>query len=272
MGADLAALAPFAVLLLLAGAGAGLIAGLLGVGGGIVVVPVLFHVFGHLGIEPALSMKMAVGTSLATIVVTAWASARAHWERGAVDQEVLRRLGPWVVGGVLAGALLASSLDGSVLAGLFAAVAFVVSLQIAFGNPAWRLGDRLPEGPGGAALGGAIGALSALLGIGGGTFVVPVLTMHGYPVRRAVGTAAAMGFVIGIPGVLGFALAGLEVTGRPPFSLGYVSLAGLAFLAPASMVCAPLGAGLAHRLDIRMLRRVFALFLALTAARMAWSV
>ena len=269
---DPAQLALFALLLLAAGAGAGVVAGLLGVGGGIVVVPVLFHLFTQLGIDEAGRMKLAVGTSLATIVVTAWSSASAHWKRGTVDQRFLKEWGPIIFAGVVAGALLASLTRGPLLTGVFATVALVVAAQIAFGRPEWRLGDQLPKGAGRVALGGSIGALSAMMGIGGGTLTVPVLTLFGFPVHRAVGTAAAMGFVIGVPGSLAFMATGMGVADRPPFSLGYVSLVGLALIAPTSMICAPYGARLAHRLDARPLRRLFAAFLVATSARMFWQL
>lgn len=272
MPADAAQWITVAALLLAAGAGAGVVAGLLGVGGGIVVVPVLFHLFTHLGIDEAVRMKLAVGTSLATIVATAWASARAHYKRGTVDREFLRAYGPPIVLGVLVGSATASLVRGPVLTGVFAAVALVVAAHIAFGNPRWRLGEAPPQGLARWPLGGAIGALSAMMGIGGGTLTVPVMTLFGFPVHRAVGTAAAMGFVIGVPGTLGFVLGGFGQAGLPPFSLGYVSLAGLALIAPTSMLCAPYGARLAHRLDTKALRRVFAVFLGFTSLRMFWSI
>lgn len=236
------------------------------------VVPTLYYLFGHLGVDEAVRMKMAVGTSLATIVATAWSSASTHWRQGNVDKAFLKSYGPFVLGGVLLGAALASALRGSVLTGLFAAVALPVAAQIAFGNPAWRLGDAPPRGLGRVAIGGTVGALSAMLGIGGGIFMVPTMTMYGHTVHRAVGTAAAMGFVIGVPGMLGFMAGGLDAPNLPPLSLGYVSLTGLALIAPASVLVAPLGARLAQRLDTAKLRRVFALFLALTALRMLWTI
>lgn len=269
---DLASLLPFALVLLAAGAAAGVIAGLLGVGGGIVIVPVLFHLFTQLGIDEAVRMKVAVGTSLATIVATAWSSASAHWRRGNVDTTFLKGYGPVIFAGVLVGTMLATWVRGPVLTGVFAVVALAVATHIAFGKPHWRLGEHLPKGPGRVAIGGAIGALSAMMGIGGGTMTVPVMTLYGYPVHRAVGTAAAMGFVIGVPGTLGFVLGGWDAPLRPPFSLGYVSLLGLVLIAPTSMLCAPLGARLAHALDTRALRRVFAAFLALTSLRMVWTI
>ncbi|CAA7614091.1 sulfite exporter TauE/SafE family protein [Magnetospirillum sp. UT-4] len=270
MPAEIAALLPFALLLLAAGCVAGLIAGLLGVGGGVVVVPVLFHLFTHLGVDEAVRMKLAVGTSLAILVATAWSSASTHWKHGTVDGDFLKGWSPPIVAGVLAGAAIAAAARGPVLSLVFAAVALVVAAQMVFGPPGWRLGDRLPGGLGRWGIGGAIGALSAMMGIGGGTMTVPLMTMHGMPVRQAVGTAAATGFVIGVPGLLGFIAGGWGEPGLPPFSLGYVSLSGLVLVAPASVLMAPLGARLAHRMDTTMLRRLFAAFLAFTSARMVW--
>lgn len=272
MNFDLPHLLPFAGLLLGAGAVAGVIAGLLGVGGGIVVVPVLFHLFTALGVDDSVRMKVAVGTSLATIVATAWSSASAHWRRGTVDRDFLRGYGPVIVAGVLAGSAVAATVKGPALSLVFAVVALGVALQIAFGSPHWTLGDRLPGGWKRVGIGGTIGALSAMMGIGGGIMTVPVMTMYGTPPHRAVGTAAATGFIIGVPGTLGFMAGGWGDPHLPPLSLGYVSLAGLALVAPTSMLLAPVGARLAHTLDTRMLRRVFALFLGFTSLRMLWNI
>ncbi len=268
---DLAPLLPFALPLLAAGAAAGLLAGLLGIGGGIIVVPVLYQLFGALGVDDQLRIKLAVGTSLATIVVTGWSSAAAHWRRGAVDFGFLRGFGPFIVAGVLAGSALATWVRGPALTGLFAVLALAVALQMAFGSPEWRLGDGLPAGWRRLAIGGAIGTLSAMLGIGGGVLTVPVMTMYGTPARRAVGTSAATGILIGVPGTLGFMVGGWGAPGLPPLSLGHVSLMGFALVAPASVAMAPLGARLATRLDTRALKRLFALFLAITAMRMGWN-
>ncbi|MCR6628764.1 MAG: sulfite exporter TauE/SafE family protein [Magnetospirillum sp.] len=269
---DISQLLPFAALLLAAGAGAGIIAGLLGVGGGIVVVPVLFHLFTTLGIDEAVRMQVAVGTSLATIVATAWSSTRAHYLRGTVDREFLRGYGPVIVAGVLLGSAVAALVKGPVLTAVFAVVALVVAVQLSFGNPDWRLGDKMPGGWLKLVIGTTIGALSAMMGIGGGSMTVPVMTMYGTPVHRAVGTAAATGFIIGVPGMVGFVIGGWNAPNLPPGSVGFVSLVGLALIAPTSVLCAPLGARLAHRLDTKMLKRVFALFLGFTSLRMFYSI
>lgn len=272
MSADLSQLLPFAALLLVAGAGAGIIAGLLGVGGGIVVVPVLFHLFTHLGVDEAVRMQLAVGTSLATIVATAWSSASAHYKRGTVDTAFLKGYGPAIVAGVLLGSAVAAMVKGPVLTSVFAVVALGVAVQIAFGNPNWKLGEQLPTGVVRLGIGTTIGALSAMMGIGGGSLSVPVMTMYGTPVHRAVGTASATGFIIGVPGTLGFMIGGWNAATLPPGSLGFVSLVGLALIAPTSMLCAPLGARLAHRLNTVVLRRVFAVFLGFTSLRMFYSI
>ena len=272
MSNELLSLLPLALPLLAAGAFAGVVAGLLGIGGGLVLVPVLFHLLGHVGVADAVRIKVAVGTSLATIVATAWSSASAHWRRGNVDAAFLKSYGPVIVAGVLAGTALASQLRGPVLTAIFAAVACVLAVQIALGNPDWKLGERPPGGLGRVLIGGTIGVLSALMGVGGGTMTVPLMTMYGSPVHRAVGTAAAMGFIIGVPGAAGFIAGGWGHADLPPYSLGFVSLIGLALIVPTSVACAPLGARLALRLDRTVLRRVFAAFLTVTAARMIWSL
>ncbi len=261
-------LVAFAIGLLFAGVVAGVIAGLLGVGGGIVIVPVLFHVFTALGVDEAVRMHLAVGTSLATIIATSAVSARAHHARGAVDTKLLRHWGAAVGVGVLAGTAFGSQTRGAVLTLVFAAVALLVAAYMALGRQEAVLGRRLPSRPVQAALAAVIGAVSAMMGIGGGTLTVPVLAAYGYPLRRAVGTAAALGLIIGVPGAVGFVLGGLGVPDRPPGSLGYVSLPGLALIAPMTMLAAPLGARLAHTMRVGWLRLAFAGFLLLTSLRM----
>jgi len=265
---DPSSLAVLLAALAAAGVAAGLIAGLLGVGGGIVVVPVLYHVFGLVGVDEDVRMHLAVGTSLATIVPTSLSSLRAHARRGAVDGAVLRSWGPWVALGVVAGTAVAAVSEGEVLTAVFAVVALLIAAYMAFGKETWRLGDAPPTGLRRAGAASAIGGFSAMMGIGGGTLTVPVLTLHGVPVHRAVGTASAVGLIIALPGALGFAAAGWGDPDLPPYSAGFVSLAGLALLTPSVVLAAPLGARLAHSLDRRWLRAAFAVFLAVTSARM----
>lgn len=264
-------LAGFAVLLVLVGAFAGVLAGLLGVGGGIVIVPALFWVLGALGVPSDVVMPVAVASSLAIIVPTSVSSARAHWRRGTVDADLLRLWGPFVVAGALIGGLLSFVIDAAALQAVFGIVALAVAVNLAIPRQL-VLAERLPASraaQGGIA--GGIGGLSALMGIGGGTLTVPILSAFAYPAHRAVGTAAAFGFLIAVPGVVGFVLSGLGVEGRPLLSLGYVSLPALLVIFPATVLLAPVGAGLAHRLPAQRLRQAFALFLGLTALRMLWA-
>lgn len=262
----------FGALLLAAGAVAGVTAGLLGVGGGIVIVPVLWHMFDAIGIDEDVRMHVAVGTSLATIIATSVSSVRAHHRRGAVDFALLRSWGIWIFLGVLAGTAIAGFVRGPVLTAVFATVALIVSLHMGFGKQDWRIAESLPRNPGKAGLAAVIGAISAMMGIGGGTLSVPILSLFGYPIHRAVGTAAAIGFIIGIPGTIGFIITGLGVPERPPLSLGYISLIGFALIFPTSTLLAPYGAKLAHGLNTRNLKRVFAVFLGFTALRMFYDL
>ncbi len=263
------ALGWFAGLLVLTGTVAGLLAGLLGVGGGIIIVPALYYLFDHLEFSQVTSMHVAVGTSLACIVPTSIASMRAHARRGAVDAALLRRWSAPVLVGAAAGVGIAGEVDGAVLTAVFATIALMVSANTAVASNGLRLFSVLPERRASdAALGSGIGVFSAMMGIGGGTLSVPVLTLFSYPMLRAVGTASALGLLIAVPGALGFMLTGLGVEDRPAMSVGYVNLLAVATLVPMTVTMAPLGAALAHRLDGGRLRQIFALFLLVTAVRM----
>lgn len=256
--------------LVIAGIVGGLVAGMLGVGGGIVIVPVLYHVLAGLGIDETLRMHIAVGTSLATIIPTSISSLRAHNAKGAVDWELLKR---WVVPlivGVAIGSTLAGIASGRALALVFALVALPVAIHMAFGGGERRIGHQLPRGIGGFLLPAGIGGVSTMMGIGGGTVGVPAMALFGMPIHRAVATASAFGAIISIPGTIGSIVAGWNVQGLPPYSLGYVNLLGFFLIAPASFLMAPVGAWLAHSTDKGRLRIVFAAFIAITAARMLY--
>jgi uncharacterized membrane protein YfcA len=259
------------VLLLIAGVAAGLLAGLLGVGGGIVIVPVLFWVLEGQGFSASMAMIVAVGTSLATIIPTAWSSARAHRNKGNYDAALFRAWAPYIFLGALAGGLASFVLDGTHLKLIFGSVALVVALNMAMPGSV-KLAASLPQSKWvSGTIGSMIGFVSALMGIGGGTFSVPALTAYSVPTHRAVGTAAAFGLVIAVPGAFGFILSGLTEPMRPPFSLGYVNLAAVAAIVPMTVLFAPVGARLAHALPALHLKRAFAVFLAITAIRMLWS-
>ncbi len=252
------------------GAVAGVLAGLLGVGGGIVIVPVLYHVFTGLGIDEAVRMHLAVGTSLATIVPTSIRSALAHRQRGSLDAALLRALLPGVLAGVLVGAVASAWLSGPVLSAVFAGVALIVAAHMALGDRAPRLGHGLPGRAGSAVLGALIGGLSTLMGIGGGTLSVPLLSGLGVAMHTAVGTGAAIGTVISVPGALAFAWNGWGVAALPAASVGYVNLLGVALIVPATLLTTGWGVRAAHAVNANRLKRLFAIFLALTAVRMIW--
>lgn len=259
---------PFALTLLGAGIFAGVLAGLLGVGGGIVIVPVLYHLFTQLDLDTAIRMHLAVGTSLATIIPTAISSARSHHKKQAVDFDLLKSWGIAIAIGVVVGATLAAFLSGEALQSVFGIVALLVALNMAFGKQSWRLGAALPREPFRGLLGVFVGGFSSMMGIGGGTLSVPIMTLYNVPVHRAVGTASAIGLIIAVPGAISFMVSGWQAEGLPPFSVGYVSLLGFALIVPMTILSAPWGAKLAHALPVIWLKRAFAVFLFLTGVRM----
>jgi uncharacterized membrane protein YfcA len=264
---DPGTIAILAASLAFAGVLGGLLAGLLGVGGGIVIVPVLFHVFTALDIAPESRMHLAVGTSLSTIIVTSVVSARAHRRRGSVDAGLLRRWAAFIVIGVILGSWIAGRVETETLMLVFATLGLLVAIHMAFLKGA-AIASDLPRRPIQAVMAVLVGGFSTLMGIGGGTLTVPLLSLCRFPMRLAVGTAAAIGLIIAVPGTIGFIVAGWGATDTPPLSLGYVNLLGFALLVPLTSLCAPIGARIAHRIDERWLRRAFALFLAITAVRM----
>jgi uncharacterized membrane protein YfcA len=251
-----------------AGMAGGILAGLLGVGGGIVIVPALYLALTAAKLGLATAMQIAVATSLATIIFTAISSAWSHHRRGAVDLALLRSWAPWIVLGVVAGSLLGTLVDGRAMVAVFALVAALVAVNMLFfrGNPSPEPRKAPPAAWG--ATGVFAGGISAMMGIGGGTVCVPVLSFLGYDIRRAVGTSAALGLIIGLPATAVYILAGIGVPGRPPLSLGYVNLPAVAIITPITMIFATVGARLAHSIPLRALRICFGLFLAATSVRM----
>lgn len=254
--------------LLLTGAFAGVLAGLLGVGGGIVIVAALFYVFTALDYPPETMMHVCVATSLATIVATSARSLQSHWKRGAVDMGVLKGWTPGIVIGAGLGVLVADFLKSEALMLIFAVIAFSVALHMAFGANNRRIADAPPKGAKQIGISGGVGFLSTLMGIGGGTFGVPLLTLFNLPVHRAVATSAGFGLIIALPSTLGFILAGWNAPLLPPFTLGYVNLPAFAIIVPMTVLCAPYGVKLAHGMNPKPLKLLFALFLAVTALNM----
>lgn len=263
-------LLPLALAMLGTGMFAGVLAGLLGVGGGIVIVPVLDTTLGVLGVDPAIRMHIAVATSLATIILTSISSTRAHHRRGAVDFGLARSWGAFILLGSVAGTVLASRVDSSVLSMVFAVVAILVALKMVLPTDNLRLSDHVPPGLAGKLPPLAIGGLSCMMGIGGGSLSVPALTMMSVPVHRAVGTSALFGLLISLPGALTYIVTGWGDPRLPVGNLGFVSLIGLVFIAPMTVLTAPLGAKLAHRLNHRQLSLVFGSFLLLVSVRMLY--
>lgn len=258
-------------LVALAGVGAGVLSGLLGVGGGIVIVPALDLAFGMAGVGDGVRMHLAVGTSLASIVPTAIASAAAHRRRAAVDGAFA---GAWslpIAVGACGGAVLAAAVRGSVLATVFGLVALAMALRMMSRSeaPSASFG-RVARVGRGRVVPAVIGAVSAMMGIGGGTLSVPALTGLGLTVHRAVGTSAWLGLWIAVPAAVGYALLGAGRDGLPPWSVGFVSVPALAVLLPCTVLAAPLGAYIAHRLSRQALRLAFGGFLLLAGARMLY--
>lgn len=255
-------------MMLLTGAVGGLLAGLLGVGGGIVIVPVLDLVLASMGIDSSVRMHVAVATSLATIIPTAISSSRAHHAKGAVDMAQLKRWSIAIFLGAIVGVVVASHVTGDVLSAVFGVVALLVAIKMLLPLEGKHIAEAIPGGPGGQLLPFAIGGFSSMMGIGGGTLSVPTMTLFNFPIHRAVGTAALFGLLISVPATIAFIITGWNVPGLPTGSLGYVNLIGLAIIAPVSYFAAPWGARLAHSLSKRHLSILFGLFLAVVSARM----
>jgi len=268
---------PLILALLAVGGVAGLTAGMFGIGGGAVMVPALYYAFSELGVPDDIVMHCAVATSAAVIILNAFRSTRAHHTKEAVDMSLVwpqekwwQSYGVWIGVGAFAAAIwIAPRLSSDVLTRLFAAVAVLVALQFIFGKPSFVLRSSVPRGPAPVLAGGSVGILSSLMGIGGGSLSVPLLSLCGVPIHRAIGTAATFGLFIAVPATIGFILSGWGVAGRPFGSLGYVNGLGFALITVAAWPIVPFGAKLAHRLDATLLRRIFGICLALVALNMA---
>lgn len=257
----------YAGLYLGVGALVGLLAGLLGIGGGIVIVPLLSMTFGVLGLSSDNLHHLALGTSLATIMFTSIASFRAHHAKGGVAWPVVRQVAPGIIIGTLAGSWLAAQLSTRFLKGFFVVFLYYVAVQLLL-NMKPKAHRELPGWIGCSIVGLVIGVVSSLVGIGGGTMSVPFLLWCNVDIYLAIGTSAAIGFPIALAGALGYLLNGLWVGGLPPYSLGFIYLPALVGIAAASSITAPYGVQLAHRLPVTMLKKVFAFFILLVATKM----
>lgn len=245
------------LLYLAAGAVAGLLGGMLGIGGGTIIVPVLAFIFHAHGYAPEVLTHMAVGTSLATIIFTSISSVRAHHQRGAVDWNAVQRIAPGLVVGSLLGAQIAHALPARTLQLVIGAFAWTMAAQMLSGWQA-KAHRQLPGGASLFGAGGIIGTASAIFGIGGGSLMVPYLSYHNVIMQRAVATASACGLPIAVAGAVGFMIAGWHEARLPPQSLGFVYLPALLGIALSSMIFARIGAHFAHRLPAATLKKVFA--------------
>ncbi|GAB2682127.1 sulfite exporter TauE/SafE family protein [Aliiglaciecola aliphaticivorans] len=259
---------PTILALMATGVFAGILAGLLGVGGGIVIVPVLYFLFQHFGVEPSSAMLIATATSLATIVPTSVSSIRSHRKKGNVDFELLKFWWIFVLLGVLIGSFLVTIVNGYWLTLMFAIIATLAALNMLFRASKPPIFNQLPKGPGQSVIASIIGMLSSMVGIGGGTLSVPILTAFNYPAHKAVGTAAAIGLIISLPGALTMLVLGQTPVDAPIFTYGLVNLVGFICIVPLTVLFAPVGASLGAKLDGNLLKRVFAVALLITGGRM----
>lgn len=254
------------LLLLAVGGFAGVLAGLLGVGGGIILVPSFFYVFQVLGYSNSELMQVCLATSLATIIVTSIRSVMAHNKKGAVDWNILRSWAPGIALGAVVGFFIASSLRSATLQMIFGMLAIIVGLYMTFGKTHWRVGGAMPMGIVRIVISPMIGFLSVLMGIGGGSFGVPTMSLYNVAIHRAVATAAGFGVIIAVPSVIGFLTVDLQ--SPPPFTVGAVNIPAFSLVIAMTLITAPLGAALAHRMDPKPLKRVFGVFLILVALNM----
>ena len=259
-------LIPVLLALLAIGAFAGFLAGLLGVGGGIVLVPAFYYAFVALGYEGPQLMQVCVASSLATIIVTSARSVSSHAKKGAVDWDILKLWGPLIALGAAIGVIVASRLGSTALQLIFGTMGCVIAVYMAFGKGSWRLGNAMPMKAGRVMTAPAIGFLSVLMGIGGGNLGVPLMTLFGVPIHRAVATAAGFGLLIAIPSVIGFFF--VPIADAPPWTIGAVNLAAFAVFVPLTILTAPIGATIAHKMEAGPLKKVFAAFLFLVALNM----
>lgn len=247
---------------------AGTLAGLLGVGGGIVIVPVLFFLFQSFGASAESAMLVATATSLATIVPTSISSIRSHNQKGNVDFGLLKRWAAFVLVGVLAGSWLVTRVEGTMLTILFGLIATLSALNMLFRTSKSAMFQQLPGSAGQTVMSTSIGFFSSMVGIGGGTISVPLLSLYNYPTHKAVGTAAAIGLIISLPGALTMLVLGSTPTDAPAGTFGLVNLIGFICIVPLTVLFAPVGASLAVKLDAAKLKKIFAFVLLFTGLRM----
>src|ERR1700674_4866889 len=279
-GLDLSELIELALLLVAVGALAGFLAGVFGIGGGAILVPVFYECFRLAGVPLEVRMPLCIGTSLAIIIPTSVSSYRAHYARGAVDTEILRHWWLPVLIGVVAGSVTARYAPERLFKIVFVAVAWSAAARLLLARDAWKFGDDLPKGLLMKAFGFFVGLLSTLMGVGGGLFANLLMTFYGRPIHQAVATSSALAVLISIPGALGYVYAGWPAAVRYPdvaalqlpFAIGYISLIGALLVIPTSLLTAPLGVRAAHAMSKRTLEMAFGTYLFIVGGRFVISL
>jgi uncharacterized membrane protein YfcA len=279
-GFDVAELIELALLLVAVGALAGFLAGVFGIGGGAVLVPVFYECFRLAGVPLEVRMPLCVGTSLAVIIPTSISSFRAHYLRGAVDMAILKIWWLPIVTGVIAGSITARYAPERLFKYVFVMVAWSAAARLLLAREDWKFGDDMPKGPLMRLYGFAVGILATLMGVGGGLFSNLLMTFYSRPIHQAVATSSALAVLISIPGALGYVYAGWPVAARfpavtalqLPFALGYVSLIGAVLVMPSSLLTAPLGVRCAHAMSKRMLEIAFGIYMFIVGGRFVISL
>ena len=279
-GLDIPELVELALLLVAVGALSGFLAGVFGIGGGAILVPVFYECFRIAGVPLEVRMPLCIGTSLAIIIPTSIRSWRAHYLRGAVDTEILKAWWLPVLIGVIAGSVTARYAPERLFKIVFVAVAWSAAARLLLARASWKFGDDLPKGPLMKVYGFIVGLLSTLMGIGGGLFSNLLMTFYGRPIHQAVATSSALAVLISIPGALGYVYAGWPAAARfpetaalqLPFALGYVSLIGAVLVMPLSLLTAPLGVRAAHAMSKRTLEMAFGTYLFIVGSRFVISL
>jgi uncharacterized membrane protein YfcA len=279
-GLDVTELIELALLLVAVGALSGFLAGVFGIGGGAILVPVFYECFRLAGVPLEVRMPLCIGTSLAIIIPTSIRSYRAHLARGAVDMEVIKAWWLPVLAGVIAGSVTARYAPERLFKIVFVLVAYSAAARLMLARETWKFGDDLPKGPLMKAFGFFVGLLSTLMGIGGGLFANLLMTFYGRPIHQAVATSSALAVLISIPGAIGYVYAGWPAAAhypdvaalQLPFALGYVSLIGAVLVMPTSLLTAGFGVRVAHALSKRTLEVAFGCYLLIVGSRFVQSL
>lgn len=260
------------IILVCVGIFAGFIAGLFGIGGGVVIVPVLYYILTLAEIDENIRMHVAVGTSLGNIVLVSIISAFSHSRKNAVDFEIVKFIATSLITGVIIGSIAVAVLKGSSLILIYSVILTAVAFQFFFWKDSWQISSDFPKNILGRTFGSLIGFLSVLIGVGGGSMSIPFLKMYGFQIHKAIGTAAAFGVIIAIPGAAGFMIAGISNGVSLPYSLGYINFLGLLMITPVTILSAPFGVKFAHSLSKDKLNLIFGFFILLMSIRffMEW--